>query len=559
MDNRLLLWASLGLIFLMTYQAWQRDYGPPPAAASAQSVEEAATSSELPAALPPATQTPSATPASTLPSAPEVSAQVAQPVIGDRALPPVRVITDVYELLIDPAGAQLYDVRLRGYPVQKDQPDVLVSLLSKQPAELDLIQTGLVRTDKGAAPNHEKVFAAERAEYQMSDGSDTLVVPLTWTDASGLRATKTFTFTRGRFDIAVALTVDNGTSQPVSAAPYVQVQRQYTPPKRSMFNVDSYSFVGSVIFNGEGTEKLKHKDLQKEPLNFQTADGWIATIEHHFVSAVVPTPGALSRYSSRVGADGRELISAVMPTRTINPGGQDTFTHTVFVGPKLQSQLEEVAPGLVRTVDYGILSVLSQPLFWILDRIHSLVGNWGLAIILMTILVKLAFYPLAEKSGRSMAKMRKLAPRLKTIQERYKDDRQAQSREMMNLYKNEGVNPMASCLPLLLQMPVFLALYWVLIESVELRQAPFALWIDDLSSRDPLFILPLIMAGAMFIQTKLNPPPADPTTAKVMTIMPLMMSVFFAFFPAGLVLYWVVNTVLSVLQQWRINRVVGAG
>ena len=548
MDNRFLLWASLGLIYMMLFQAWQRDYGPQRVESTTSVADEARAAPESALPVLPALD------ANGTPSEPS-----AGPVIEPAAeAPAIRVTTDVYDLSIDTAGAQLFDVRLREYPVRKDEPDNPVSILSRNASDLDLIQSGLVRAGRAPAPNHEQRFAADRIEYALADGQDTLSVPLTWRDTTGVTATKTFTFRRGRYDVDVSLAVSNASGNAFTASPYVQVQRKHIPASRSMFDVDSYSFVGSVIYDGKGTEKLKHKELTKEPLNFSTDQGWIATIEHHFVSAVVPPAAQDASYSSRVSEDGRELISAVLPVATIAPGDSATFDHQLFVGPKLQSQLVDVAPGLVRTVDYGVLSILSQPLFWVLDRIHTLVGNWGVAIILMTVLIKIVFYPLAEKSGRSMARMRKLAPRLKNIQERYKDDREALSREMMNLYKTEGVNPMSSCLPMLLQMPVFLALYWVLIESVELRQAPFALWINDLSSRDPLFILPLIMAVAMFVQTRLNPPPADPTTAKVMQIMPLMMSVFFAFFPAGLVLYWVVNTVLSVLQQWRINRLVGA-
>jgi YidC/Oxa1 family membrane protein insertase len=247
-----------------------------------------------------------------------------------------------------------------------------------------------------------------------------------------------------------------------------------------------------------------------------------------------------------------------MPT-TVAPGQSATFEDQYFVGPKLQEQLEATSPRLRLTVDYGWLTVISQPLFWLLSQIHDLVGNWGWAIILMTVLIKLVFYKLSETSGKSMAKMRKLQPRLKSLQERYADDRQKLSQAMMELYKKEKVNPAAGCLPILVQMPVFLALYWVLLESVEMRQAPFALWIQDLSSRDPYFILPLLMGITMWFQQKLNPAPPDPMQAKIMQLLPVIFTVFFAFFPAGLVLYWFVNNLLAILQQWRINKVVEAG
>jgi YidC/Oxa1 family membrane protein insertase len=278
-------------------------------------------------------------------------------------------------------------------------------------------------------------------------------------------------------------------------------------------------------------------------------------IEHHFLSAFVPPETGERRYRVAV-RDDVATASAIGPAETIGAGDGRTFETTLFVGPKLQKQLEQVAPTLKLTVDYGWLTIISEPLFWLLSKIYDVVGNWGVAIIVVTILIKLVFYKLTETSGRSMAKMREIQPRMKALQDRYKDDRQQLSQAMMELYKREKVNPAAGCLPILVQMPFFLAFYWVLLESVEMRQAPFALWITDLSSRDPYFILPLIMGAAMFFQQKLNPAPADPVQAKVMQIMPIVFTGFFAFFPSGLVLYWVTNTILSIAQQWRINKVV---
>ncbi|NNF51050.1 MAG: membrane protein insertase YidC, partial [Gammaproteobacteria bacterium] len=280
--------------------------------------------------------------------------------------------------------------------------------------------------------------------------------------------------------------------------------------------------------------------------------------QHHFLVAAVPPPDVTYQLEAALLSSNRYLLRTVGPTRSVAPGAMESFPQTLFVGPKLQNQLEEVGKKLPLTVDYGFTTIIAQPLFWVLNKIHSLVGNWGWAIILLTILIKLVFYKLAETSGRSMAKMRKLQPRMKALQERYKDDRQKLSQAMMELYKQEKANPAAGCLPLLVQMPVFFALYWVLIESVELRQAPWALWINDLSSRDPYFVLPVLMGISMFAMQKLNPQPTDPIQAKVMLAMPLMMGAFMAFFPSGLVLYWLVNNLLSIAQQWRINKVVEA-
>jgi YidC/Oxa1 family membrane protein insertase len=281
----------------------------------------------------------------------------------------------------------------------------------------------------------------------------------------------------------------------------------------------------------------------------------VATIQHHFLSAIVPE--AEARHVFRVEVSGDTVIASVVGAKqTVEPGASHTFNRALFVGPKDQGQLSQLHDRLKLTVDYGWLTILSQPMFWLLAFIYRYVGNWGGAIILVTIIIKLVFYKLTESSGRSMAKMRNLQPRVKALQERYKDDKQAQSQQMMELYKREKVNPAAGCLPILIQMPFFLAFYWVLVESVEMRQAPFAFWITDLSSRDPYFILPLIMGAAMLLQQKLNPAPADPVQARVMQIMPIMFTGFFAFFPSGLVLYWVTNTILSIAQQWKINKVV---
>ena len=291
---------------------------------------------------------------------------------------------------------------------------------------------------------------------------------------------------------------------------------------------------------------------------YYSQQGWVGSIQHHFVRAAVPPSGTDFRFS--VAVDGNVATSSAIRRNVVSiaPGASETLSTTLFVGPKLQSQLEEIDKSLKLTVDYGWLTIISQPLFWLLSIVYGFVANWGLAIIVVTILIKLAFYKLTESSGRSMAKMRNLQPRMKALQDRYKDDRQALSQAMMDLYKREKVNPAAGCLPILIQMPFFLAFYWVLLESVEMRQAPFALWITDLSTRDPYFILPLIMGVSMFLQQRLNPAPTDPVQAKVMQIMPIMFTVFFAFFPSGLVLYWVTNTVLSIAQQWKINRVVEA-
>jgi YidC/Oxa1 family membrane protein insertase len=326
-----------------------------------------------------------------------------------------------------------------------------------------------------------------------------------------------------------------------------------------MFDVESYAFMGPAIYapDGEKYRRLELDDDEDRVFAEAIKNGWLAAMQHHFVAAAVPTSEQSYRYSLRVD-NGQYLLGAVGPSLTVAAGARAAVTESLFVGPKLQGQLEDLHPELDRVADYGMLTIIAKPLFLLLQWVHNLTGNWGWAIVLVTVLIKLVFYPLSEASGRSMAKMRALAPRIKNIQERYKDEREQLGRQMMELYKREKINPLAGCLPIVVQIPVFLAFYWVLLESVEMRQAPFMLWIDDLSSRDPFFVLPLLMGAAMFGQYKLNPAPPDPIQAKVFMFMPLIMTVMFAWFPAGLVLYWLTNTVLSIAQQWRINRVVEA-
>jgi len=391
--------------------------------------------------------------------------------------------------------------------------------------------------------------------YELSEGETALVVPLVADLGGGVTVTKTWRLERGKFAVVLEQTVQNDGQAAWSGASYLQIRRLHSPAERSFTDVDSYSFQGPVVFTGEKYEKLDVGDLVGEPVQFTSGGGWLASIQHHFLAAAIPQ-GGQAAFSATARPDGLYILSAVGTPTEVAPGSAYTFTDEVFVGPKLQEQLEQASPRLRLTVDYGWLTIISQPLFWLLSRIHELVGNWGWAIIIMTVLIKLAFYKLSETSGKSMAKMRKLQPRMKALQERYADDRQKLSQAMMELYKREKVNPASGCLPILVQMPVFLALYWVLLESVEMRQAPFMLWIQDLSSKDPFFILPLLMGVTMFIQQKLNPAPPDPVQAKVMQVLPVIFTVFFAFFPAGLVLYWFVNNLLSILQQWRINHVV---
>ena len=551
MDNqRLLVWAAFGLMLWFTYQAWVQDYAPEPVPQSQPSADDiAAPDGERGPELPELPEPGSAAPE--LERAPAIPDET--PAAASESV--TRVTTDVLDVEISTRGGTLQKAILLKYPVAKDRPDLLVQLLSPSPPDVGLLQTGLRTAGEGPEPNHLAQFSSESSEYRLGD-NDELVVTLTWEGGQGVAVRKQYRFTRGSYIIGVQQTVSNDGGSEWRGAEYAQIQRQSHAQDRSMFDVDSYSFQGPVLYDGERSTKLDRDDLLSDgPAHITATNGWVAAIQHHFLSAVVPAPDAEQRYSVAIRND-IAIASVIGAPRVVAPEESHTFETTLFVGPKLQSQLEEVNPTLRLTVDYGWLTILSEPLFWLLSKVHGFVGNWGLAIILVTILIKLVFYKLTETSGRSMAKMREIQPRMKALQERYKDDRQQLSQAMMELYKREKVNPAAGCLPILIQMPFFLAFYWVLLESVEMRQAPFALWITDLSSRDPYFILPLIMGAAMFFQQKLNPAPADPVQAKVMQIMPIVFTGFFAFFPSGLVLYWVTNTLLSIAQQWRINEVV---
>jgi len=426
---------------------------------------------------------------------------------------------------------------------------------SSAPADF---QWGLTSGGTAPEPNQRAVFTADAQQYDLHDGQDTLTVPLTWTDGAGHSVTRTFTFTRGHYAIALADHAVNDSAEPWKLRSYAQIIHHWQKAERSMFDPSTYAFRGPAVYNGHKVQKLDLEKVDPDQLpKPATAGGWAAVMQHHFVVAMVPAAEVATDYALKVQDKNFQLTTS-SPWTQIAPGQGADFKETLFIGPKLQNQLAATGPKLEYTADYGRLTIIAQPLFALLSFIQRFVGNWGVTIIIVTILIKLAFYPLAQASGRSMAKMRTLAPRMKALQERYKDDREQLGKQMMELYKREKVNPLAGCLPVLLQMPVFISFYWVLLESVEMRHAPFLFWLQDMSSKDPYYVLPAIMGVAMFGQYKMNPAPPDPMQAKVFAFMPLVMTVMMASLPAGLVLYWITNTGLSILQQWRINKLVEA-
>ncbi len=571
---RMLLWGALAAILFLTYEAWMHDYYAAPAdtaepagvapahgtrlgdsipqiPASSATSSEVSSGTALSASAPTAAPSPDFAAATSTASAPAESV----PAAAARSL---EVTTDVLRVSINLKGGELDGAELLQYPLRKDAPDVPVRLLSRDPpAARYLLQSGLLGTAGEAAPTHLAVWDSEQTNFALAPGASELRVPLTWTDGQGLKVTKTFVFKRGQYSIGLEYDVSNGSGAPRKLAPYSQLLRHWEHASRSYFDVETYSFKGPAVYDGTKSIDLNVEKEADAKYSAAVTNGWLASLQHQFVAAVVPPAGQPYQYQLEV-KDKDYLLSATGPLLDVPPGGSAQFHEELFVGPKLQAQLAGMGRNLERTVDFGILTVLAQPLFTGLNWVHRIIRNWGWSIIIVTALIKLLFYPLSQASGRSMAKMRAVGPRMKQIQETFKDDREKLGRAMMDLYKKEKINPLAGCLPMVVQIPVFISFYRVLLESVEMRQAPFLLWINDLSSRDPYFVLPLLMGGAMFAQFKLNPAPPDPMQAKVMQFMPLIMTGMMAWFPSGLVLYWLTNTVLSIAQQWRVNQVVEA-
>ncbi len=535
--QRILLIGALFLVLMMLWQAWQQDYGPQPAPPVATAPGEL----DLGAGDTPPT----------IGDVPPPATGEAQP--GMSSLPSaqrIQVHTDLFHAEIDTRGGDLRRVALVQYPVEVGQPDNPVVLLDDSPQALFVAQSGLQSTSGGASPDHHTVFSVGQTEFRLRDGEETLVVPLTW-QGNGLEVTKRYTFRRDSYLIDVDYEVRNGSGESWVGSMYRQFQR--TQVQRDSWFI--YTYTGGVIHTDQNRyEKVDFDDMAQSPLDRTTAGGWIAMIQHYFLGAWVPPADATHHIYSKGLSGDRYLLGIQGPSRTVAAGESGTFAAQLFVGPKLQDQLEAVAPALDLTVDYGMLHFIAKPIYYLLSFIHWMVGNWGWSIIILTILIKGVFYKLSETSYKSMAQLRKLQPRLASLKEKYGDDRQKMNEAMMKIYKDEKINPLGGCLPILVQIPVFIALYWVLLESVEMRQAPFILWLNDLSSADPYFVLPILMGATMLIQHRLNPTPLDPIQAKVMMTLPLVFTIFFAFFPAGLVLYWVVNNTLSITQQWYITR-----
>ena len=567
----------IGLVFLgyMLWIEWQKDYGPQP---SPLAREATSFNETLPIPSPPGSDV------ADLPlpeEAHEVTPQnQGQGVEGERDVPSigtstemgieltvknpfVTVTTDVLEIEIDLTGGTVVSARLLEYPVVLTEPDTKVNLFARRGDHIFIAQSGLL--SQQSAPNHTSQFQAARLDYKLATGAEEIRVPLTWESHDGVRVTKTFIFKRDQYVIEVRYQLVNNSGVTWTGSRYDQLQQSLPGDEDSGGFTDPgrYSFRGIGFYSPQDKfEKVDFDEVADDPFRKTFSGGWLAMIQHYFFTAWIPPANEEASYSTKeLKTSGwpRYIARDVSPQQQVSPGGRGEFSSRLYVGPKLQDRIPEVAPGLEHTVNYGIFTIFSAPLFWLLDKIHSVVDNWGWSIILLTILVKGAFFKLTEAQYKSMARMRKLQPRIEQLKQRFGDDRQRMSQSMMEMYKKEKVNPLGGCLPILVQIPVFIALYWVLLESVELRQAPFILWIVNLSDRDPYFLLPLLNAGFMFATQRLTPTAGmDPMQRKMMNMMPLVFSVMFAFFPAGLVLYWATNAGLSLAQQYYITRKIAA-
>ena len=543
---------------LMLWEAWQKQNSPavPPGAQVA------------PSSVPSVQGTPAA------PTAPAASAQapngsVPAPASGPVSSAsvtavtgtPVNVRSDLFDIELNTMGADIRKLTLLKVGSALDRNKAL-TLLQPDPQHFFVTQSGLLGD---TLPTHKTIFTSESTAYVMPAGADSMIVRFTARTPEGAEVTKRYTFHRGSYAIDVAYDVKNATSQPIPAAAYFQFLRDGNPPNSDAAQTSHFGGVSTFTGAGVYTEESKYvkvdfKDIDKDkhPYPAQAKDGWIAMVQHYFVSAWAPKQGIERDFFTTHVVDNLYTVGMKVPMGTIAPGATATVSVPLYIGPQETDKLREIAPGLDLVIDYGWLTILAKPIFWLLKWIHSVVQNWGWSIIILTIMIKLAFYPLNAKAGRSMAQMKVLQPKMEKLKQLYGEDRQKLNQAMMELYRTEKINPLGGCLPIVVQIPVFIALYWVLLGSIELRHAPWVGWIHDLSAPDPFFILPVIYAVSMFAQTRLNPQPADPVQAKVMLIMPIMFSIFFLFFPAGLVLYWVVQNLLSIVQQWHINRTIAA-
>jgi YidC/Oxa1 family membrane protein insertase len=553
--QRIVLLVALAATAYLMVLAWNADYHQRPVLPGV-SEAPAVTVPDVPdvGGAAPATPAPVALSdipdASLVPGVAEPSAPREQTVSSDRL---IRVDTGALSVWIDRLGGDIVRVQLPRFPLSLEQSEVPMLLLDNGSGHVYVAQSGLIGRDGPDAAANRPLYDASASAYAFREAAGEVLLTTT---VDGVTIRKSFRFDPDDYVVGVAYDAVNERDAPFEAAFFAQLKRDRNEPfGQTHTALGPRPYLGAALTTAsERFRKVSFDDLGDRPLREEVAGGWIGILQHYFLSAWVPPADATHRFYGHRRADGTYVVGFTSPVQVVAPGSRGHFQAQFYAGPKDQARLEALAPHLSLTVDYGFLWWLAVPLFGLLRWLHGVFGNWGVAIIVLTLIVKVVLYPLSAASYRSMANMRRVAPQIKRLQERYGDDRQKLSQEMMALYQKEKMNPLGGCLPMLLQMPVFLALYWVLFESVELRQAPFFGWIQDLSVMDPFFVLPILMGASMYFQMQLNPPPPDPMQAKVMKFLPVIFTVLFLFFPAGLVLYWLVNNVLSMAQQWFITR-----
>jgi YidC/Oxa1 family membrane protein insertase len=563
--QRIVIYAGLAIVSYLMILAWNEDYNQPQQTEMAQQQETVSPSGDTDnLTLPEASSQSSGSNSQSATeefSTPEDGAQIQSSantgVQTSNQLVTVR--TDVYDLTIDRVGGNLIQASLLKYDRSLDSEESL-RVLTNTSKRTYIMESGLIgKNGVDSRSNRQNaVYQTSANQYVLEEGENSLTVNLELTTDSGVQVTKQYTFARDSYEIDVRYFIDNQSAEPWQANMTGKIVRDQAPDPTAQNSLGIRAFLGMVISSSDDPyEKYDFDDLREEPVNRSVTNGWLAFLQHYFLSAWVPEQGQAAQFQSTQRGN-LHVMGFVYPATTVAPGETGEVSARAYVGPKIIERLENIAPNLDRTVDFGWLFFIALPLFIVLDWFYGLVGNWGVAIILLTVLVKAVFFKLSATSYRSMARMRAVAPQLTRLKELYGDDRQRMSQEMMALYKKEKINPLGGCLPILVQMPVFISLYWVLFESVQLRHAPFMFWINDLSVMDPYFILPLLMGASMMIQMSLNPTPPDPMQAKIMKMMPIVFTIFFLWFPAGLVLYWLTNNILSITQQWYITRKIEA-
>jgi YidC/Oxa1 family membrane protein insertase len=555
--RRTILWVVFSVSLVLLWDAWNKHNGnpsmfsPTPVKTAASAGAAPGASAVLPAGLP------------TAAGAATAGAPIAPVAAAPTATEKLTITTDVIKATLDSKGGDLVRLELLKYSDAADAKRNLV-LFDHSAQRVYLAQTGLISSQAGVSlPNHFTVMQALPGERTLQDGAKELSVSFESPEIGGVKLVKTYTFHRGEYTIGVKHELRNVSAAAVSPQLYLQLTRDGNPPpgESSFYS----TFTGPAMYAETSKyHKIDFKSIEKaakdgtQPDHDKTSgSGWVAMVQHYFASAWLANDKIERAFSVSKVSDNLYAITMVLPLGEVAPGATKSFDATLFAGPQEEKKLEALAPGLELVKDYGWLTILSKPLYWLLDQLHKLLGNWGWAIVALVVLLKIAFYALNAHAYKSMAKMKAINPKVTEMRERYKDKPQQMQQEMMRIYREEKVNPLGGCLPIFVQMPFFIALYWVLLSTVEMRNAPWIGWIHDLSTRDPFFILPLLMTASTMFQTWLNPTPPDPVQAKMMWIMPLMFSVMFFFFPAGLVLYWLTNNILGIAQQWFINKRLG--